>query len=206
MISPESMELCKKSWQIIMDTTEVEDGVATSGVTMFYQEFYSRLALEDNTGEFEAVITRNMSGLMNNRMAAKGAILMRIIQFVLKIEGDSPVARKLLVNLGKSHSKKGIRPWQYSVFITVLVATISCRLGTEASSVVMEAWVNLFAYVIRTMLPFAIKNQVAERELFINQNKNFDEMQAQKAEQEKKMQGKKIRKYIKQNVHQHYNK
>lgn len=206
MISPSVAETCRESWKIIMDSTSVEDGVTTTGVTLFYHEFYNRLALEDNTGEFEAIITRNMGGHMNNQMVAKGAILMRIIKFVLLIDSDSPQHRKSLVDLGKSHAKKGIRPWQYSVFINTLIQTISTMLGTAASNIVMESWVNLFAFVIRAMLPYAIKNHVDEREIFINQNRNFDKMQAEKAIKDEREKAKKIRGFIKNNVAQQYNK
>jgi hypothetical protein len=78
-----------------------------------------------------------------------------------------------LYMLGKSHAHKAIRPWQYSVFIQTLVNTISSRLGTAASSKVMEAWVHLFAYVMKLMLPPAIQNQVVEAELYINTSSEF---------------------------------
>jgi hypothetical protein len=76
--------------------------------------------------------------------------------------------------LGKSHSHKGIRPWQYAVFVQVLLLTIASRLGHDATIDVMESWVNLFAYVMKSMLPPAIKGQVVETELNINTSSGFD--------------------------------
>jgi hemoglobin-like flavoprotein len=84
----------------------------------------------------------------------------------------------LLVILGKSHSRKAIRPWQYSIFVQTLLLTIASRLGTGATNNVMEAWVNLFAYVMHGMLPHAIKGQVNDRELNIN---TADESKVKKA-------------------------
>ena len=45
----------------------------------------------------------------------------------------------------------------------------------------MEAWVNMFAFVMRSMLPIAIKNQTSETEMFINTKTAFhsDNMKAQ---------------------------
>jgi hypothetical protein len=47
-------------------------------------------------------------------------------------------------------------------------------LGTHATSDVMEAWVNLFAFVMKSMLPPAIKGQVVETELNINTSSEFE--------------------------------
>jgi hemoglobin-like flavoprotein len=65
----------------------------------------------------------------------------------------------VLYMLGKSHLQKAIRPWQYSVFVQTLLNTIASRLGNDATSEVMEAWVNLFAYVMQGMLPASIKGE-----------------------------------------------
>jgi hypothetical protein len=75
--------------------------------------------------------------------------------------------------LGKSHAQKSIRPWQYSVFVQTLLITIASRLGGKATSDVMEAWVNLFAFVMKSMLPQAIRGQVVETELNINTSSEF---------------------------------
>jgi hypothetical protein len=92
---------------------------------------------------------------------------------VLQFKEDNEENALTLYMLGKSHAHKAIRPWQYSVFIQTLVNTISSRLGTAASSKVMEGWVNLFAYVLKVMLPPAIKDQVVEAELYINTSSEF---------------------------------
>ena len=51
----------------------------------------------------------------------------------------------------------GIRPWMYSAFVQTLLLTISSRLGHRATHDVMEAWVNVFAFVLKRMLPAAIR-------------------------------------------------
>ena len=79
----------------------------------------------------------------------------------------------LLYMLGKSHSHKGIRPWQYAVFVQTLLNTIASRLGSEASSNVMESWVHQFAYVMKYMLPHAIKGQVVCTEVHVNTSSEF---------------------------------
>jgi hemoglobin-like flavoprotein len=140
-------------------------------MTAFYNEFYERLQMFDSSGKFDAVLSRHSGG--QNKIAAKGAIILRIVNFVVRIQGDSKGNAMLLFMLGKSHSKKAIRPWQYSIFVQTLLNTISSRLGREATSDVMEEWVNLFAFVMQGMLPAAIRDQVVETELSINTSSEF---------------------------------
>jgi hemoglobin-like flavoprotein len=173
VINKKTSGICGESWKIIMSNeTKDEFGGSISGIASFYNDFYERLELFDSSGRFEAVLTRHSSD--SNKIAAKGAILIRIIQYVLKIEKDNDETQLLLYMLGKSHSQKAIRPWQYSIFIQTLLITIASRLGVHASNGVMEAWVNLFAFVMKSMLPPAIVDQVVETELNINTSSEFD--------------------------------
>ena len=177
IITSKSSKLCAQSWKkIINNSIKDEVGNEISGITTFYNEFYERLDIVDSSGRFEAVLTRHVSGSnTSNRVAAKGAILLRIISFILQIESDSKQTQLMLYMLGKSHAQKAIRPWQYSVFVQTLLITISSRLGTNATNDVMEAWVNLFAFVMKSMLPPAIRDSVVPTELNINTSSEFDD-------------------------------
>jgi hypothetical protein len=125
----------------------------------------------DSSGKFEAVLSAHTSG--TNKIAAKGEILIRIIKFALAINGDNPAVQLQLYMLGKSHVQRRIRPWMYSMFLDALLYTISSRLGAEATHEVMEAWVNLFAFILRSMLPQAIKGSVLETEIAVNTSSEF---------------------------------
>ena len=187
MISPKLSQLCEQSWQRIVNkgnekaaakdgptdcqTFEENENKSISGVTQFYVEFYDRLDKVDVGGKFEAILSRHASE--GNKIAAKGAIILRIINFVLQFEKDSKQNQLILFMLGKSHAQKHIRPWQYSLLVETLLQTLASQLGPHATSDVMEAWVNLFAYVMKSMLPPAIKGQVLEHELNINTSSEF---------------------------------
>jgi hemoglobin-like flavoprotein len=172
VVTKRSSQLCADSYAAMVDQDHIDDqGVRISGITMFYSEFYDRLEQLDSNGKFESILSRHSSG--TNTVAAKGAILIRIIRFVLAIDGDSEQIQMQLHMLGKSHAQKSIRPWQYSVFVQTLLITIASRLGGKATSDVMEAWVNLFAFVMKSMLPQAIRGQVVETELNINTSSEF---------------------------------
>ena len=171
-VNEQSSLLCTQSWgKIVAQIVRVDDRAQISGMTAFYNEFYERLAMFDSSGKFDAVLSRHSGD--QNQIAAKGAIILRIVKFVVRIKSNAQ-NDMLLYMLGKSHSQKAIRPWQYSIFVQTLLNTISARLGRDATSDVMEAWVNLFAYVMRGMLPPAIKGQVVETELNINTSSEFN--------------------------------
>lgn len=172
VVSSDTCKSCQDSWNLIIGKEcSDEFGNKTSGITGFYREFYDRLEVLDSGGRFEAVLGRHTSG--DNKIAAKGAILIRIIQFVLQIEKDSKEVQFTLYMLGKSHSQKGIRPWQYTTFLQTLLQTIASRLESNATNAVMEAWVHTFAFVMKSMLPPAIQGSVVETELHVNTSSEF---------------------------------
>eukprot|EP00596_Hydrurales_sp_CCMP1899_P002328 CAMPEP_0119039834 /NCGR_PEP_ID=MMETSP1177-20130426/9528_1 /TAXON_ID=2985 /ORGANISM="Ochromonas sp, Strain CCMP1899" /LENGTH=281 /DNA_ID=CAMNT_0007004209 /DNA_START=257 /DNA_END=1102 /DNA_ORIENTATION=- len=172
IVNAQSSKMCADSWStIVQQTVNTGDGQSISGMTAFYNEFYERLRMFDSSGKFDAVLSRHSGG--QNQIAAKGAIILRIVKFVVRIDVDSQQNDMMLYMLGKSHSQKSIRPWQYAIFVQTMLNAISSRLGVDASSDVMEAWVNLFAYVMKGMLPPAIKGQVVETELNVNTSNEF---------------------------------
>eukprot|EP01041_Mallomonas_annulata_P003032 gene3032-5945_t len=155
IISKKTTDLCRESWEKIRtaDYTD-ENGTVTSGITMFYNAFYERLEQLDADKNFEAVLMRQIKG--KNKISAKGAVLINLIKSVLKIENPGKWVEFGLHQLGKMHARMGIHPWQYAIYIETVLMTLSARLETDASHIVMEAWVNLFAYVMKHSMPIAI--------------------------------------------------
>jgi hemoglobin-like flavoprotein len=173
VINRQVNKLCTTSWNILVDQEfEGEGGTLISGITIFYNEFYKRLAVFDNKGMFEAVLSRHSGSA--NKVAVKGSILVRIIKYVLAIIEDCEDTQLSLFVLGKSHRQKQIRPWQYSVFIETLLNTLANQLGVCATADVMYAWVNLFAYVLKLMLPPALEGLTLPTELNVNTSTIFD--------------------------------
>lgn len=171
VVNKHTLKLCQESWKLITKD-EIKDGFTLSGITLFYTEFYELLEKFDTTGRFEAVLTMHSTGM--NKIAAKGQILVRIMQYVLSIDIDHPKELQYsLYMLGKSHNHKQIRPWQYSIFVQTMINTLASRLGSNATHDVMSAWVNVFAFVMKTMLPPAIKGLIVETELNSNATAEF---------------------------------
>jgi len=180
IINDQINQLCVDSWKLICSKKETTDsGVELTGITLFYNDFYERLNLVDENKKIESVLSAHSTGL--NKIAEKGAIIIRIINYALSIKVNDEQTQFRLFNLGKAHTKRAIRPYMYSIFIQTLLYTIANQLGLYATHEVMEAWVNVFSFIMKSMLPPAIKGQTLETEISINTKSEFssDQMKAQ---------------------------
>jgi hemoglobin-like flavoprotein len=172
IINSQINKLCMDSWKLICNNREKTDsGLELTGITLFYNDFYERLALVDENKKIESVLSAHSTGL--NKIAEKGAIIIRIINYALSITKNDEQTQFRLYNLGKAHTKRAIRPYMYSVFVQTLLYTISNQLGLYATHEVMEAWVNVFSFIMKSMLPLAIKDQTLETEICINTKTEF---------------------------------
>jgi hypothetical protein len=172
IINSQINKLCMDSWKLICNNREKTDsGLELTGITLFYNDFYERLALVDENKKIESVLSAHSTGL--NKIAEKGAIIIRIINYALSITKNDEQTQFRLYNLGKAHTKRAIRPYMYSVFVQTLLYSISNQLGLYATHEVMEAWVNVFSFIMKSMLPLAIKDQTLETEICINTKTEF---------------------------------
>ena len=172
IINSQINKLCVDSWKIICNKREMmESGIELTGITLFYNDFYERLHTVDENRKIESVLSAHSTGL--NKIAEKGAIIIRIINYCLSITKNDEQTQFRLYSLGKAHTKRAIRPYMYSIFVQTLLYTISNQLGLNATHEVMEAWVNIFSFIMRSMLPPAIKGQTLETEICINTKTEF---------------------------------
>lgn len=148
-----------------------ESGLELTGITLFYNDFYEHLRKMDENGKIEAVLSAHSTG--KNKIAEKGAIIIRIVNYILSIDKNDEQTQYRLYNLGNAHAKRNIRPYMYSIFVQTMLYTIANQLDLNASHEVMEAWVHMFAFVMKSMLPLAIKGQTIDTELFINTKTEF---------------------------------
>jgi hemoglobin-like flavoprotein len=165
-------KLCLQSWKIICNKRELlETGIEVTGITLFYNDFYERLHTMDENKKIESVLSAHSTG--TNKIVEKGAIIIRIINYALSITKNDEETQFRLFNLGKAHANRSIRPYMYSVFIQTMLYTISNQLGIEATHEIMEAWVNVFAFIMKSMLPLAIRDRTIDTEVCINTKTEF---------------------------------
>ena len=132
IISPRTNQLCADSWKLICSNREIsENGVELSGITLFYNDFYERLTTYDENKKIEGTLAAHTAGI--NKIAEKGAIIIRIINYVLSIHENDEITQFRLYALGKAHAYRKIRPYMYSIFVQTLLYTIAAQLGTHAS-------------------------------------------------------------------------
>jgi len=178
-------KLCVQSWKIICNKKEtLEAGIEVTGITLFYNDFYERLHTMDENKKIESVLSAHSTG--TNKIAEKGAIIIRIINYALSITKNDEETQFRLFNLGKAHAKRNIRPYMYSIFVQTMLYTIANQLGLDATHEVMEAWVNVFAFIMKSMMPLAIKDQTIDTEVCINTKTEFSSDAIKFQVQEKK--------------------
>jgi len=173
VINLKSTTICRDSWDSITSSENVDsNGGKVSGMTLFYNEFYDLLDKADHSGSFDPYILKSFVG--QNSISAKGSFIFRLVNFILKIEKSDRETKAKLKQLGGAHNHMRIRPWQYSLLLQILLLTIASRLGQKASTKVMYCWVNLTAFVLKEMLPSAIRGRVKTSDHFINIKSELD--------------------------------
>jgi hemoglobin-like flavoprotein len=146
---------CRQSWEELLNKSYRNSyGIEVAAITVFYNEFYRRLYMFDGNGAFDTILTKYSSRGGGN-IAAKGAIIIRIMKYALNVT-DTKATKEALLKLGRNHRRMQILPWQYSIFVELLINTIASQLGVLASPEIMVSWVNLFAFMLKYMLPSAI--------------------------------------------------
>jgi hemoglobin-like flavoprotein len=162
-VSKDSVAMCRKSWEELLNKSYRNAyGIEVAAITVFYNEFYRRLYMFDSNGAFDSILTKYSSKGGGN-IAAKGAIIIRIMKYALTVQNNNECKENLL-KLGRGHFRMQIRPWQYAIFVEMLINTIASQLGVLASPDIMSSWVHLFAFMLKYMLPSAIEGLTSATE------------------------------------------
>jgi hypothetical protein len=165
-VNQNTMDLCRRSWAQLMLPVD-QNGQSISGLTVFYTEFYHVLSSIDQGGFFERALLAHSSGI--NSIAAKGALIIRIVNFALSLDPDNMAdVERRLASIGRTHKGYNIRPWMYQGFAEALLTALQLVLAERATSELMTAWCNLFALVFQKMLPSAIDGLVHPTEMDAN--------------------------------------
>ena len=101
--------------------------IQTSSVFLYTHIVFAILIIV----QIEAVLGSHTTG--QNKIAEKGAIIIRIVNYVLSLSENDEQTQFRLYTLGKAHAKRKIRPYMYSIFVQVMLYTISAQLGTHAT-------------------------------------------------------------------------
>ena len=113
-------------------------------VTSFVLVSYTKTHIIFSTTQIEAVLGSHTTG--QNKIAEKGAIIIRIVNYVLSLSDNDEQTQFRLYTLGKAHAKRKIRPYMYSVFVQVLLYTISAQLGTHATHEGTMSFLSIHSY------------------------------------------------------------
>lgn len=156
IVLPNDILVIKSSWAKLQSgEAEGLRGKGASGLVVLFDSFYTKLFSRSKV--FQAHFGSNIK--------VRGEILIRIIQFVTTLDlDDLKVVKTKLYFLGRAHVSRNIRPWQYGMFVETLIETIMITLGDDGDYECARAWVQVMAYIMRNMLPEAIRHSIKPEE------------------------------------------
>lgn len=116
------------------------------GSVYFYNRFFDLLFTKSTDFKSKFPNIQTQAHVMSNIIALCVAVKLEEIELI----------QKQLIDLGIKHQRIVYDPWQFSIFATTIHSTIKLCLGDLATPEVMTAWLNVLAFVLRSMMPSAI--------------------------------------------------
>ncbi len=149
VISTDTHLLTNESWKKISDR-EYEDAETQSGkvkgAIFFYNTFFKLLF--DKSTDFRTKFPTVIS---------QASVMSKVIAICLSIEYNKlDLQTTQLKELGLKHRYLVQDPWQFGIYATTIHSALKICLDTDATPQVMTAWLNVLAFILRTMLPVAI--------------------------------------------------
>ena len=132
-------------------------GIETSScLTWFYDCFYNRL--------FD--VNPSARPLFKTNIQSQGRVLMGIISTALNQLRDPDSFTAMLINLAHVHSQRGVRGMQYGIIGDVLFWTLKHCLGEAYDEKTSHAWIKIFSYMLKIIVPVAVADEILEIKAF----------------------------------------
>lgn len=150
-LNPTTVRICAVSWERVMMNCVNE---------YFCEVFYNRLKVLDKSGRLNKVISMHCPGPESSKIAmkARNVILLRMLSYAVHLDTESAIAHEALIRLARSHAKftTMIGLESYALFVQNMVNTLEIFLGEDYSKDVANAWIQLFAYILKKFLGYAL--------------------------------------------------
>ena len=134
MITPRQSELVQKSWEKVRP-------IAAKAAELFYGRLF--------------VLDPSLRQLFSGDMAEQGEKLMKTLQVAVNGLGNLDSLVPVLENLGHRHVAYGVEPEHYATVGEALIGTLEQGLGAAFTLPVRHAWVDVYAFIARTMMAAA---------------------------------------------------
>jgi len=149
VITRDTNKLTWASWQLLTGR-EYDDpnaaGGKAKGAIFFYTTFFRMLF--EKSPDF-----KNRFSTIQSQVS----VMSKVIALCLSVDIEKlDLQRRQLVDLGVKHRRIVHDPWQYSIYAVNVLSTLQICLGDDATEQVMSAWMHVLAFVLRSMLPYAI--------------------------------------------------
>lgn len=149
VINEHTHTLTNTSWEIIRNrhyANPLINEVPKAGHIYFYEVFFVKLFEKsyDLKEKFRDIRTQ-------------AHVMAQVIALALSIKYENTEEKTVEIKaIGINHRNLVPKPWHYDIFITALCETIKECLESDAETHVMLAWLNVFSFIMRIMLPEAL--------------------------------------------------
>jgi hemoglobin-like flavoprotein len=158
-VNGDDIKRVRNTWQLIIEDNGVEYQAQkstlpyTSCWAWFYNSFYDHL--------FE--VAPEFRPLFKNDIATQGKALVSMVSTMVGLFNNMhthhATEKSTLDGLAKRHVGYGVNCQHYGIFGEVIFWTLKKVLGVEYTEDVHRSWVNVFCFMLKTVIPSAAKEE-----------------------------------------------
>eukprot|EP01041_Mallomonas_annulata_P014279 gene14278-30382_t len=155
VILDEDIAAARASWELVTTDSSPEfnrrkgtEGFPSSCLSWYYDSFYEESYALDSSAK----------ALYKSSLKVQVKALVAMIQMMLTIFKTPEKTNIVLTAVANGHTKKGVKAFQYGIVGEVLIKTFQDCLAEGFTDDMKQAWVKIFSYCLKVILPVAIAN------------------------------------------------
>lgn len=152
-ISPEIVQMCKDAFEMLSTgktrvyaRAKAKNANILEPLCFMAEDFYNTM--------FERI--PSSKALFNVDIGTQAKMLTAVLRAILDVLSFDSEAVSIFEDLAHSHNKLKIHPSYYGEFAYTFICTMRKHLGRSFTEEAETAWVSLFSYVLKIMIPIAV--------------------------------------------------
>jgi hemoglobin-like flavoprotein len=143
------VNICDLSWRMVATSTNHVTASKNVGLFAFCERFFYHMTAFDI--DSEAPVVPKFQPRSNSRCPSRGALLMKIVKYMLSIPNDKFPARAKIRRLGRAHASRGIRHHHFTVFAKAFMCALADVLSTQFRIEIQRAWSQMLTFFVYEM-------------------------------------------------------
>ena len=139
--------ICFQSWNDICRTSNTRDGIVHSGTRTLTSYFFDELKKADRNNN----ILTMFKPRPQSRNSNSGAILFRIVKYLLTISDETMDTKHAVRLLGRTHARIGISKAEFLIFNTAFINSLQLFSCVVDNTAALAAWRSLLTFVTEQM-------------------------------------------------------